>query len=99
LSVIGGAIPSAQYLATVAALAYGAAIVLGIPTFLISRAWNSHSISFYVAASLVVAAPLLVIAAMLSGGATLPLVAGLGAVTGGVVFHEISERCYPGKKV
>ena len=92
LSVIGRAIPSAGYLATVAALAYGAAIVLGIPAFLFSRTWHLHSISFYVGAALVVAAPLLVIAAMLTGGAELPLVAGLGAATGGVVFHEISER-------
>ena len=99
LSVIGRAIPSAEYLATVAAVVYGAAIVLGIPTFLLSRAWNLHSITFYVGAALVVAAPLLVIAALLSRGATLPLVAGLGAATGGVVFHEISERCDRRKEV
>ena len=42
--------------------------------------------------ALVVAAPLMVIAAMLTGGAGLPLVAALSAATGGIVFHEIMER-------
>ena len=92
LSVIGRAIPSAEYSITVAALVYGAAIVLGIPVFLLSRAWHLHSISFCVGAALVVAAPLMAIAGMLTAGVQLPVVAGLGAAIGGVVFHGISER-------
>jgi hypothetical protein len=92
LSVIGRAIPSAGYVFTVAALAYGAAIVLGIPAFLLSRGWQLHSMAFYGGAALVVAAPLIVLAAMLTAGAELPLFAGLSAAIGGVVFHEIMER-------
>jgi hypothetical protein len=92
LSVIGRAIPPAGYIFTVAAIAYGAAIVLGLPAFLLSRGWHFHSVAFYAGAALVVAAPLMVIAAMLTGGAELPLFAGLSAATGGVVFHEIIER-------
>jgi hypothetical protein len=92
LSVIGRAIPSARYSITVAAVCYGVAIVLGIPLFLCFRAWNSHSIYFYVGAALLVAAPLLVMAGMLTAGAQLPVVAGVGAGIGGVVFHGISER-------
>ena len=92
LSVIGRGIPSARYIVTVAAIAYGAAIVLGIPAFLLSRRWHLHSVASYAGAALVVAAPLMIIAAALTGGAVLPLVAGLSAATGGVVFHEIMER-------
>jgi hypothetical protein len=92
LSGIGRGMPSAQYLATVAAVVYGAAIALGIPIFLLSRAWNAHSIYYHVGAALLVAAPLLVIAALLTEGVTLPFVAALGAATGGVVFHAILER-------
>jgi hypothetical protein len=92
LSVIGRALPSPEYLATVGAVCYGAAAILGIPAFLLSRAWNAHSIAFHVGGALVVAAPLLAIAAMLTGGAELPYVAGLGATVAGVVFHQILER-------
>ena len=92
LSAIGRGIPSARYILTVAAIAYGAAIVLGIPAFLLSRGWHLHSVAFYSGAALVVAAPLMTLAAALTGGAVLPLVAGLSAATGGVVFHEIMER-------
>ena len=92
LSVIGRATPSVGYIYTVAALTYGAAIVLGIPAFLLSRSWKLRSVAFYAGAALVVAAPLIVIAAMLTGGAELPLVAGLSAVAGGVAFHAIMER-------
>lgn len=92
LSVIGRGLPSVGYFVTVAAVVYGASIVLGIPAFLLSRGWHSHSIAFYAGAALFVAAPLMVIAAMLTKGAELPLVAGLSAATGGVVFHEIMER-------
>jgi hypothetical protein len=92
LSVMGGGMPSARYIVTVAAIAYGTAIVLGIPAFLLSRGWHLHSVAFYSGAALVVAAPLMTLAAALTGGAVLPLVAGLSAATGGVVFHEIMER-------
>jgi hypothetical protein len=92
LSFVGRAIPSAGYVLTIAALAYGAAIVLGIPVFLLSRGWHLHSMPFYAGAALVLAAPLMVIAAMLTRGVELPLVVSLGAVTGGVVFHAIIER-------
>jgi hypothetical protein len=91
LSIIGHAIPSAGYVFTVAVLAYGAAIVLGIPAYLLSRGWQMHSMAFYGGAALVVAAPLMVLAAMLTAGAELPLVAGLSGIIGGVVFHEIME--------
>jgi len=90
--MVGRAIPTAGYIFTFAALAYGAAIILGIPAFLLSRSWHLHSMAFYGGAALVVAAPLMVLAAVLTAGAELPLVAGLSAVTGGVVFHEIIER-------
>jgi uncharacterized membrane protein AbrB (regulator of aidB expression) len=93
LSVIGRGMPSAQYLATVAAVVYGAAIGLGIPTYLLCRVRRWRSIYFHVGAALLVAIPLLVIAALLTEGATLPFVAALGTATGGVVFHAISERC------
>lgn len=92
LSVIGRGIPSARYILTVAAIAYGAAIALGIPAFLLSRGWHMHSVAFYSGAAVVVAAPLMTLAATLTGGAVLPLVAGLSAAAGGVVFHEIMER-------
>jgi len=70
LSVIGRAIPSAGYSITVAAVCYGAAIVLGIPVFLLSRAWHLPSIYFYVGGALLVAAPLMVVAGMLTAGAS-----------------------------
>jgi hypothetical protein len=92
LSVIGHALPSVGYVITVAALAYGAAIVLGIPAFLLSRHWDVHSIAFYASAALVVSLPLLVISAMLTSGAELPFIAGLGAITGGFVFYAVIER-------
>jgi hypothetical protein len=92
LSVIGRGIPSARYIVTVAAIVYGATIVLGIPAFLLSRGWHLHSVAFYAGAALVVAAPLMTVAAALTGGAVLPLVAGLSAATGGVVFHEVMEQ-------
>jgi hypothetical protein len=80
------------YVATVAALAYGAAIVIGIPAFLLSRHWQLHSIAFYTSTALVVSLPLLVISAVLTSGAELPIVAGLGAITGGLVFYAVMER-------
>jgi hypothetical protein len=92
LSIIGRAIPSAGYIFTVAALVYGTAIVLGIPAFLLSRGWHLHSVAFYAGASLVVAAPPTIVAAMLTREVVLPLVAAVGAVAGGVVFHKITER-------
>jgi hypothetical protein len=92
LSVIGHALPSVGYVATVAALAYGAAVVLGIPAFLLSHGWRLHSITFHAASALVVSSPLLVISALLTKGPVLPLVAGLGAVAGGVIFHAVTER-------
>jgi uncharacterized membrane protein len=92
LSVIGHALPSVGYVATVAALAYGVAVVLGIPAFLLSRGWRLHSITFHATSALVVSSPLLVISALLTKGPVLPLVAGLGAVAGGVIFHAVTER-------
>jgi hypothetical protein len=92
LSVIGRALPSVGYVVTVAALAYGAAIVLGIPAFLLSRRWHLHSITFYASAALFVSLPLLVISAVLTSGAALPFIAGLGAISGGIVFHAVMER-------
>jgi hypothetical protein len=80
------------YVTTVAALAYGAAIVIGIPAFLLSRRWQLHSIAFYTSTALVVSLPLLVISAMLTSGAELPIVAGLGAITGGLIFYAVMER-------
>lgn len=80
------------YVTTVAALAYGAATVLGIPAFLLFRHWQLHSIAFYASTALVVSLPLLAISAMLTSGAELPIIAGLGAITGGVVFYVVMER-------
>jgi hypothetical protein len=92
LSVIGHALPSVGFVASVAELAYGAAVVLGIPAFLLSHGWRLHSITFHAASALVVSSPLLVISALLTKGPVLPLVAGLGAVAGGVIFHAVTER-------
>jgi hypothetical protein len=92
LSAIGRALPSPGYILTVAALACGAAIVLGIPAFLLSRSWNLHSVGFYIITATVVSAPLLVVAAMLTGGLQLSVVSGLGPAIGGVIFHGIVER-------
>lgn len=95
LSIIGRGLPSERYAATVAAVVYGAAILIGFigfPSFLLFRALCLRSVAFYVGAALAVAAPLMLMAAALTGGAVLPLVAGLSAAAGGAVFYEIMER-------
>jgi hypothetical protein len=97
LSVIGHALPSVGYVVTVAAIVYGAALVLGIPAFLLSRRWHLHSIVFYASTSLVVSLPLLVISAMLTKGAELAFIAGLGAIIGGIAFYAVMERSKPAR--
>lgn len=92
LSVISRAFPSVGYAVTVALLVYGCAIVLGVPIFLLSRSWNLHTLLFYSAAALAIAAPLICLAIMLTHGIALPAVATVAAICGGLVFRAIVEH-------
>lgn len=92
LSAIGHAIPSAGYVFTVAALVYGSAIIFGVPAFLLSRRWHLDSTAFYLGVAVVVATPPIAATAILTRGVVLPLVVGLSAAAGGIVFHEVMER-------